>query len=169
MSWSCYFKFGNVLMNVYAVWIHLLLNFTGKSRQRTRSSRNPHGSKVGASAGGGAAGGAGGGSGTDLMDSILNSAGVTTRLQREQLQKQEPSHPSLPPASPTDCDINQVTKESDSLALTAPPVLSPPPSQSVCMDIKGDPLLKTSLANNNNNNNNNNNMQRLVSIISSCF
>ncbi|XP_018902999.2 uncharacterized protein Smr isoform X4 [Bemisia tabaci] len=54
-----------------------------KSRQRTRSSRNPHGKVTGGNANSANANGT-------PMDSILNSvSGVTTRLQREQLQQKQ--------------------------------------------------------------------------------
>lgn len=52
-----------------------------KSRHgRTRSSRNNPNAKVNTTAA----------SATALVDAVLSTTGVTTRLQREQLQKQEP-------------------------------------------------------------------------------
>ncbi|XP_054281476.1 uncharacterized protein LOC128999132 isoform X3 [Macrosteles quadrilineatus] len=70
-----------------------------KSRQRTRSSRNPHGKVNNASGAGASTSGAP----NDPMDSILSSAtGVTTRLQREQLQKQEHPPAPLPPPAPSE-------------------------------------------------------------------
>uniref|UniRef100_A0A1B6DW30 Nuclear receptor corepressor 1 n=1 Tax=Clastoptera arizonana TaxID=38151 RepID=A0A1B6DW30_9HEMI len=72
-----------------------------KSRQRPRSSRNPHG-KVNTAGGSTSASG----TGADPMDSILNSAtGVTTRLQREQLQKQEHPPPPPPPPAPSETTV----------------------------------------------------------------
>lgn len=118
-----------------------MIYVVGKSRQRTRSSRNPHGKVNNASGAGASAGGATG----DVMDSILSSAtGVTTRLQREQLQKQEHPPAPLPPPAPSEtpsgppapiCDTLTVETSADKDNNPSPPLLTmavtPPPCEPI--------------------------------------